>query len=64
MKQSVMLTLLLVVTAVCLISGCAADQSVPYYPDNEQAVRITSDALKIINAGSEPYTLSYTVRSS
>ena len=64
MKRFIVFNLLLVVAAVCLISGCAADQSGPYYPDKEQAVRITADALEIINSGSEPYTLSYTVRNS
>jgi predicted component of type VI protein secretion system len=55
---------LLLVLAVLLVSGCTSDSSEDYYPGEDQALRITADALRIINAGSEPYTISYSVRGS
>jgi predicted component of type VI protein secretion system len=64
MRQLEFFLLLLVAAAVILTSGCTADQSEVYHPGEEQAVRITVNALKFINSGSEPYTLSYSVRSS
>lgn len=64
MKHLAVFTLLFVLAATSLTSGCTSDSAEDYYPGEEQAVRITADALRIINSGSEPYTLSYSVRGS
>ena len=64
MRHHVIFTFLLVIAALLIMSGCTSDSSEDYYPNEEQALRITADALRIINAGSEPYTISYSVRGS
>jgi hypothetical protein len=64
MKHLIVFLLLFVVAASLLSSGCISDHSEVYHPGEEQAVRITADALRIINSGSEPYTISYSVRTS
>lgn len=64
MKYFAAFTLLLVLAATCITAGCTSDSEESYYLGDEQSVRITADALRIINSGSEPYAISYSVRSS
>jgi hypothetical protein len=64
MRPQIVFILLLALAAISLTSGCTSDSSEDYYPGEDQALRITADALRIIEASSEPYTISYSVRGS
>jgi hypothetical protein len=48
-----------------MLTGCGTDDSADHYiVEDAPGVMITSNALEIIMGSSEPYTLTYTVRTS
>ncbi len=65
MKKNCLLIILVLLLPALMLTGCGTDDSADHYiVEDAPGVMITSDALEIIMGSSEPYTLTYTVRTS
>ena len=60
------LMLFLLMAMVLIVNGCANnDGEIEYlYLDEAPTVRISTEALEVLADSSEPYTLTYTARTS
>ncbi|MDZ4133764.1 MAG: hypothetical protein U1E11_11595 [Dethiobacteria bacterium] len=65
MKKYCLLIILVLLLPALMLTGCGTDDSADHYIlEDAPGVMITAAALEIILANSEPYTLTYTVRTS
>ena len=65
MKKYYLLIILVLLLPALMLTGCGTDDSADHYViEDAPGVRITAEALEIILASSEPYTLTYIVRTS
>ena len=65
MKKYCLLIIIVLLLPALMLTGCGTDDSADHYiVEDAPGVMITSGALEIILANSEPYTLTYTVRTS
>jgi uncharacterized lipoprotein YehR (DUF1307 family) len=65
LKKNCLLIILVLLLPVVMLTGCGTDDSADHYiVEDAPGVMITSNALEIIMGSSEPYTLTYTVRTS
>jgi hypothetical protein len=65
LKKNCLLIILVLLLPTLILTGCGTDDSADHYiVEDAPGVMITAAALEIILANSEPYTLTYSVRTS